>query len=59
MTEIIVGKSDFQFTHLEEELEPCIANIFKHNKSHNVVIKTKLDLREVILVDIQLTMDLF
>ena len=52
-------KSDFQFEHLDKKFEPRIASLFNQTAGCNVSIKTKLDLREVILLDIQLTMDLF
>jgi hypothetical protein len=43
-----------QFTHVDKEFEPTIANIFKQAGS-----SVKIDLWEVILLDIQSTMDLF
>ena len=59
MVKINYVKSDFQFEQLDETFEPRIASLFKQTAGCNVSIKTKLDLREVILLDIQLTMDLF
>ena len=44
----------FQFTQVEKEFEPQIAKLFK--QTHGT--KIKLDLREVILLDSQSTMDL-
>jgi hypothetical protein len=43
-----------QFAQVEKELEPRIAKLFKQAGS-----KINLDLREIILLDIQSTMDLF
>jgi hypothetical protein len=47
--------NDFQFTQVEHEFEPQIAKLFKQawTKKH-----AKLDLREIILLDSQSTMDL-
>ena len=45
----------FQFTQIDNEFEPRIAKLFK--ETHGTTIK--LDLREVILLDSQSTMDLF
>ena len=45
----------FQFTQLEEEFEPKIAKSFKQADDRKTI---KLDLREVILLDSQSTMDL-
>ena len=45
----------FQFTQVENEFEPHIAKLFK--QAHGT--KIKLDLRKVILLDSQSTMDLF
>ena len=39
--------------------EPCIANLFNQSSGRNVVIKTKVDLREVILLDSQSKIDFF
>jgi hypothetical protein len=46
---------DFQFTQVEQEFEPTIAKLFEQawTKQH-----VKLDLREIILLDSQSTMDL-
>jgi uncharacterized protein YodC (DUF2158 family) len=44
----------FQFTQVENEFEPQIAKLFK--QTHGT--KIKLDLREIILLDSQSTMDL-
>ena len=46
MAKINFGKSDFQFSQLDEEFEPRIAIIFSQTDSRNFGIKTKLDLRE-------------
>jgi hypothetical protein len=45
----------FQFAQVNEEFEPRIANLFKQNHGSTI----KFDLREVILLDSQSTMDLF
>ena len=45
----------FQFTQLKREFEPHIAKLFNQAPDFN----NKLDLREIILLDIQSTMDLF
>ena len=50
MADINFGKSYFQFAQLDEEFEPRIAIIFNHTSGRNVGIKTKLDLRDVILL---------
>jgi cellulose biosynthesis protein BcsQ len=44
----------FQFTQVENKFEPQIAKLFKQEH----VIKIKLDLWEIILIDSQSTMDL-
>ena len=49
-----VGQHAFQFAQLEQEFEPCIAKLFK--QVHGT--KIDLDLREIILLDSQSTMDL-
>ena len=59
MAEINFGKNDSQFAQLDEKFEPRIKSIFNQNDGRNVRIKTKLYLREVIFMDIQLAMDLF
>ena len=59
MEGINFGKSEFQFAELDEEFEPCIASIFNLTASRNVGTKTKLNLREVIFLDIQSTMNIF
>jgi hypothetical protein len=43
-----------QFAQVDKEFEPTIANLFKQAGS-----SVKIDLREVILLDSQSTMDLF
>jgi hypothetical protein len=45
----------FQFTQVDTDFEPRIANLFKQAHGSNM----KLELREVILLDSQSTMDLF
>jgi hypothetical protein len=63
-------ENGFQFTQVEHEFEPQIAKLFKQawttRKARNdsklaqaAGTQTKLDLREVILLDSQSTMDLF
>jgi hypothetical protein len=47
-------RDGLQFTQVEREFEPRIAQLFKQTHGSNV----KLDLREVILLDSQSTMDL-
>ena len=59
MANISFGKSDFQFVQLDEEFELCNASFFNQTSGCNVGIKTKLNLREVILMESQSTMDLF
>ena len=59
MSEINFGKSEFQFAQLDEKLEPRIASLFNQTAGCNVGIKSKLDWREVILMDIQSTMYIF
>ena len=59
MAEISFGKSDFQFAHLDDKFKPRIVSIFNQTDRCNVSIKPKLGLREVILLDIQSTMDIF
>ena len=49
-------QTGLQFTQFKEQFEPRIAKIFK--QTHATKSKIKLDLREVILLDSQLTMDL-
>jgi hypothetical protein len=44
----------FQFTHVENEFKPQIAKLFKQRHGTEI----KLDLREIILLDSQSTMDL-
>jgi hypothetical protein len=46
---------DLQFTQVDKGFEPGIAKLLNQNHGSNI----KLDLREVILLDIQSTMDLF
>ena len=59
MADINFGKSDFQFAQLDEKFEPHIASLFNHTSGRNIGIKTKLDLREVILLCSQSEIDLF
>ena len=59
MADIDFGKSYFQFTQLDEEFEPRIASVFNQTVGLNISIKPKLNLREVILLDIQLAIDIF
>ena len=59
MAKINFGKGDFQFTQLDEEFETCISSIFNQTDGRNLGIKTNLDLREVILLYSQSTIDLF
>ena len=56
MSDINFGKSDLQFTQLYKEYELRIA-IFNHIDGRNFGIKTKLNLKAVILLDRQLTID--
>ena len=44
---------------MDEKFEPHIKSLFNQTDGHNIRIETKLYLREVILLDIQLEMDLF
>ena len=53
MAEINFGKSDFQFAQLDKEFEPRITSLFNQNDGRNVGIKTKLNLKGVILLDRQ------
>jgi hypothetical protein len=49
-----------QFTQIENDFSPTIANLFKQSHSPKKLgTKMKLDLREIILLDSQSTMDLF
>ena len=59
MAGIDFGKSDFQFAQLDEEFEPRIASVFNQTTGHNISIKPKLNLREVILLDSQSMIDIF
>ena len=59
MAGINFGKSYFQFAQLDEEFESCIASIFNHTSGRNLGIKIELNIREVILLKIHSTMDLF
>ena len=45
----------FQFTQLNQEFKPHIAKLFNQTQ----YFKNKLDLREIILLESQFTMDLF
>ena len=44
---------------MDKELKPHISSLFSQTYGHNVGIKIYLGLREVIILDIQSTMDLF
>ena len=59
MAKINFGKSDFQFAQLDEEFEPRIPRFFNQTAGRNVSMINKFNLREVILLDKQSTMDLF
>ena len=59
MAEINFGKSDFQLAQFYEEFEPRIASLFNQTAGSNAGLKPKLNLREVILLDSQSTVDLF
>ena len=59
MVKINFDKSDFQFAQLDEKFETFIGSLFNYTSGHNISIKTKLNLREVILMDSQPTMDIF
>ena len=50
-----IADRGFQFTQLSGEFDPYIAKIFNQAPDFN----NKLDLREIILLDSQSTMDLF
>ena len=52
-----VGKHSFQFSQMDAEFEPQIAHLFK--QSSNSRDTAELDLREIILLDSLLTMDIF
>ena len=49
----IPGKSGFQFSQLNEEFETRITDIFNQSVVRTVGINTKIDLREVIILDRQ------
>ena len=55
----ITGKSGLQLSQLNEEFEPHIAKLFNQSADRNSVINTKLDLRDVIILDSQSTIDIF
>ena len=59
MANINFGKSDFGFAQLDEECKPRISSLFNQTTGNNIGIKTKLNLREDILIYSQLTMDFF
>ena len=48
--DINFGKSNFQFTYLDEEFEPYIASIFNQISGCNSCIQNKLELMEVIIL---------
>ena len=50
-----IADGEFQFTQLKQEFEPQIAKLFNRAPEFN----NKLDLRDIILLDSQSTMDLF
>jgi hypothetical protein len=52
--------NEFQFAQVESNFEPQIAKLFKQSHGgQKFGTKVKLDLREVMLLDSQSTMDLF
>ena len=59
MADINFGKSDFQFAQLVNKFDPHIAITFNYTSGCNVGYKTKINVREVILINIQSTMDIF
>ena len=59
MAKINYVKSDFKFEQLDEEFETRIVSLFNQTSGRNVGIKPKLNLREVILLGSQSTMDIF
>ena len=59
ISDINFGKSNFQFPQLDKEFEPPIASIFNQNVGRNTGIQTKINLRKVLLLNRQSTMDLF
>ena len=59
MADINFSKSDFQFEQLDEKFEPRIAIISTQTYGRNIGVKTKPNLREVILMDIQPMMHIF
>ena len=48
----------FQFAQLDDQFEPKIRSLFKQVEPKKIKKKLKLDLREVMLLDSQSTMDL-
>ena len=52
------GKSGLQLSQFNDKFEPGNANVFNQSAVRNVGIKTKLNLREVIILDSQSTMDI-
>ena len=52
-----VSRHSFQFAQLDDEFEPRISQLFK--QSSDRIDSTQLYLREIILLDSQLTMDIF
>ena len=58
MAKINFGKSDFQFAQLDKEFEPHIASIFNKTYGRNVSILKNINVGEVIILDIQLTMNI-
>ena len=55
-----MSKNQFQFTQIESNFEPQIAKLFKQSHGgQKFGTKVKLDLKEVLLLDSQSTMDLF
>ena len=59
ISDINFGKSNFQFSQLDKNFKNRIASVFNNTYVHNTGIQTKIDLREVILLDIQLATDIF
>ena len=55
-----MSKNQFQFTQIKSNFEPQIAKLFKQSHGGKKFgTKVKLDLKEVLLLDSQSTMDLF
>ena len=52
MDVINFGKNESQFAQLDKEFEPHIASIFNQTSGCNISIKTRIDLRGDILLEI-------